>query len=66
MTGQAFGRPYLDELLPDPALRLHSLPPIAAVMAGEELAGQGLGMHVAIQRAHYVDGKRVVEPRNAG
>lgn len=62
MTGQAFGRPYLDELLPDPALRLHSLPPIAAVMAAEELAGQGLGMHVAIQRAHYVDGKRVVEP----
>lgn len=62
MSGQTFGRAYLDELLPDPALRLHSLPPIAAVMAAQELGGLGLAMHAAIQRAHYVEGRRVVEP----
>ncbi|MGU3494477.1 DsbA family protein [Xanthobacteraceae bacterium A53D] len=63
MTGQRFGSAYLDGLLPDPAFTLHSLPPIAAVLAADEMrAGAGLEMLGAIQRAHYGDGLRVIEP----
>ncbi|WP_035715634.1 DsbA family protein [Azorhizobium doebereinerae] len=62
MTGQVFGPAYLEGLLPDPGLVLNSLPPIAAILAAEALeAGGGLRMLAAIQRAHYVDGRRVAE-----
>ncbi len=67
LSGQAFGSAYLDGLLGDPATVLHSAPPIAAVLAAEQL-GAGLGpvMLKAIQHAHYVEGRRVVEPQVLG
>lgn len=62
MSGQPFGAAYLDGLLADPAMVLHSPPAIAAVLSAEQMApGQGLAMLKAIQHAHYVDGRRVVE-----
>ena len=48
--------------LVDPATVWHSRPTIAAVLAAEEMrVGHGLAMLSAIQRAHYVEGCRVVE-----
>ena len=62
MTGQVFGRAYLDGLLVDPESTWWSRPTIAAVLAAETMeAGQGLAMIAAIQRAHYVEGLRVVD-----
>lgn len=67
LSGQAFGPAYLDGLLADPATVFHSDPPIAAMLAAEQLAaGQGLAMLKAIQHAHYVEGRRVVEPQVLG
>jgi putative protein-disulfide isomerase len=63
MSGQPFGAAYLDGLLDDPALVLASRPTIAAVLAAQALdASKSLPMLCAIQRAHYVEGRRVVEP----
>ena len=62
LTGQPFGHAYLEGLLVDPVSVWWSRPTIAAVLAAEGLeAGQGLAMIAAVQRAHYVDGRRVVE-----
>ncbi len=62
LTGQVFGAAYLDGLLVDPATIWHSRPTIAAVLAADQLQnGQGLALLSAIQRAHYVDGRRVVQ-----
>ena len=62
MTGQLFGAAYLDGLLDDPATIFHSRPTIAAILAAEQLRSDaGLPMLAAIQRAHYVDGRRVVD-----
>ena len=62
LTGQPFGEAYLEGLLVDPASVWWSRPTIAAVLAAESLrAGQGLAMIAAVQRAHYVEGRRVVE-----
>ena len=61
LTGQPFGEAYLHGLLVEPASLWWSRPTIAAVLAAESLeAGQGLAMIAAIQRAHYVEGRRVV------
>ncbi|WBV43653.1 DsbA family protein [Pseudoroseomonas cervicalis] len=59
MTGQPFGEAYLQGLLQDPATRFHSRPTIAALLAVPE--AQALPMLRAIQRAHYVEGQRVIE-----
>ena len=62
LTGQAFGEAYLEGLLVDPASLWWSRPTVAAVLAAESLkAGGGLAMIAAVQRAHYVEGRRVVE-----
>ncbi|VVD84368.1 protein-disulfide isomerase [Pandoraea morbifera] len=61
MTGQPFGDAYFDGLLRDGAAVFDSAPPTAAALAAEVLAGRGLDMFAAIQRAHYVDGKRIAE-----
>ncbi len=62
MTGQLFGAAYLDGLLDDPATIFHSRPTIAAILAAEQVRGDaGLPMLAAIQRAHYVDGRRVID-----
>ncbi len=64
LTGQAFGAAYLDGLLLDPATVWYSRPAIAAILAADRLRdGQGLALLSAIQQAHYVDGRRVVQDR---
>jgi len=62
LTGQEFGPAYLDVLLDHPNSIWHSPPTIGAVLAAEAMVeGQGFAMIAAIQRAHYVDGRRVVD-----
>lgn len=62
LTGQIFGPAYLDGLLDHPDAIWHSPPTIAAVIAAEMIeADQAFAMIAAIQRAHYVDGRRVVD-----
>src|SRR5690606_36317565 len=61
MSGQPYGSAYLDGLLLDRSLVLHSPPTIAAVLAAESLEpGCGFDMLRAIQHAHYEDGRHVV------
>lgn len=63
MSGQPFGKAYLEGLLLDQTMVLESRPTIAAVLAAEVLQpGKGLPMLSAIQHAHYENGRRVVEP----
>ena len=62
LTGQPFGESYLRGLLVDPASIWWSRPTVAAVLAAESLeAGSGLAMIAAVQHAHYVEGRPVVE-----
>ena len=62
LTGQPFGPAYLDGLLVDPASVWWSRPTVAAVLAAEAVRpGSGAAMIAAIQHAHYVEGRRVVE-----
>ncbi|MEG0053300.1 MAG: DsbA family protein [Comamonas sp.] len=61
MTGQPFGDGYFNGLLNDIGAPLDSEPPTTALLAAEELAGKGLEMLHAQQKAHYVDGKRISE-----
>ncbi|MBF9233181.1 DsbA family protein [Microvirga alba] len=62
LSGQTFGSAYLDGLLPDEKTVFHSRPTIAAVLAAQSLdPTRALTMLGAIQHAHYVDGRRVVE-----
>jgi putative protein-disulfide isomerase len=62
ISGQPYGKPYLEGLLDDPTLTLESRPTTAAVLAAESLeAGKGLQMLRAIQHAHYERGLKVVE-----
>ena len=61
MSGQPYGSAYLDGLLLDPGLVLHSAPTIAAVLAADALeSGRGFDMLHGIQHAHSEDGRHVV------
>ncbi|HEX6994302.1 MAG TPA: DsbA family protein [Gammaproteobacteria bacterium] len=61
LSGQPYGAAYLDGLLLDPDLVLHSPPVIAAVLAAEALEpGRGFDMVCGIQHAHYEEGRHVV------
>lgn len=63
LTGQVFGPAYLDGLLDHSDAIWHSPPTIAAVLAAEAMAkDRAFPMIAAIQRAHYVHGRRVVDP----
>jgi putative protein-disulfide isomerase len=62
ISGQPYGKAYLEGLLPDPSMTLESRPTTAAVLAAESLAGRGLEMLRGIQHAHYERGLKVVEP----
>lgn len=62
LTGQAFGDPYFDGLLRDNAVVFDSEPPIAAMLAAEQLSGRGLDIVERLQVAHYVEGRRIAEP----
>lgn len=62
LTGVAFGPAYLDGLLADENTVFWSRPTIAAVLAaGGMEGGADLRMMHAIQSAHYVDGRHVVQ-----
>lgn len=62
LTGQIFGQAYLGGLLDHPDSVWHSTPTIAAVLAAGAMAkDQAFPMIAAIQKAHYVDGRRVVD-----
>jgi len=61
MSGQPYGRPYLEGLLFDPELVLESRPVIASVLAAQSLdPSKALPMLRGIQHAHYEHGKHVV------
>ena len=61
LSGQPFGDGYFDGLLSDQAAVLDSEPPISAILAVQAIAGQGLALLQRVQRAHYVEGRRIAE-----
>ncbi|AOZ52746.1 DsbA family protein [Chromobacterium vaccinii] len=61
MSGQPFGDAYYDGLLNDIGAPLASNPPIAAVLAAPRLGIAPLAMLARIQRAHYLEGRRIAE-----
>ncbi|MEB0047796.1 MULTISPECIES: DsbA family protein [unclassified Pseudomonas] len=60
-TGQPFGEAYFEGLLRDDTAVFDSAPPIAAVLAAEQIAGCGLALLGRLQRAHYVEGRRIAD-----
>ncbi|MBS9435646.1 DsbA family protein [Photorhabdus noenieputensis] len=60
LTGQIFSEQYV-ALLNDKSLIMDSLPPISAILAAEKLAGKGVEMLLAVQKAHYVRGLKISE-----
>lgn len=63
LSGQVFGPGYVDGLLCDPEAVFDSTPPIAAIRAAAQCGGAPRAMLAAIQRAHYVDGRRIADER---
>lgn len=61
MSGQPFGEAYFDGLLRDTGAVFDSAPPITAILAAQKLESRGLDMLARIQRAHYVEGRRVAD-----
>ncbi|MBO9649917.1 MAG: DsbA family protein [Variovorax sp.] len=61
LSGQPFGAAYFDGLLNDVGAMLDSTPPLTAVLAAQAVADRGLDMLNRVQRAHYVDGRRIAE-----
>lgn len=60
-SGQPFGEAYFDNLLRDETAVFDSTPPIAAVLAAEQMAGRGLELLGRLQTAHYVEGRRIAD-----
>lgn len=61
LSGQQFGKAYLDGLLRDTGALFDSAPPTAAMLAAEQIAGRGLEMLAQLQVAHYVEGRRIAD-----
>lgn len=62
LTGQPFGEAYFEGLLRDTGAVMDSEPPTTAALAAEALrAGGGLDMIHRLQRAHYVEGRRIAD-----
>lgn len=62
LTGQPFGEAYFEGLLRDSGALMDSGPPTTAVLAAESLrSGGGLDMLHRLQRAHYVEGRRIAD-----
>lgn len=61
LSGQPFGAAYKDGLLNDAGAVLDSEPPITAILAAEQVASRGLELLARLQKAHYVEGRRVAE-----
>ncbi|SED46114.1 DsbA family protein [Pseudomonas migulae] len=60
-TAQPFGDAYFEGLLRDETAVFDSAPPIAAVLAAEQVAGRGLELLGRLQSAHYVEGRRIAD-----
>ncbi|MDR6608218.1 DsbA family protein [Pseudomonas synxantha] len=60
-SGQPFGEAYFEGLLRDHSAVFDSTPPIAAVLAAEQMAGRGLELLGRLQSAHYVEGRRIAD-----
>jgi putative protein-disulfide isomerase len=60
-SGQPFGEAYFEGLLRDHTAVFDSAPPIAAVLAAEQMAGRGLELLGHLQSAHYVEGRRIAD-----
>ncbi|WP_339524614.1 DsbA family protein [Pseudomonas sp. EL_65y_Pfl2_R96] len=60
-TGQPFGEAYFEGLLRDSTAVFDSTPPIAAVLAAEQIAGRGLELLGRLQTAHYMEGRRIAD-----
>ena len=60
-SGQPFGEAYFEGLLRDHTAVFDSAPPIAAVLAAEQMAGRGLELLGRLQSAHYVEGRRIAD-----
>jgi putative protein-disulfide isomerase len=60
-TGQPFGEAYFEGLLRDETAVFDSAPPIAAVLAAEQIAGRGLALLGRLQSAHYEEGRRIAD-----
>ncbi len=61
ISGQKFGERYTDGLLHDTSVLLDSEPPIAGILAAEQMAARGLDMLARLQVAHYVEGRRIAD-----
>ncbi len=61
LSGQAFGKDYLDGLLNDPDALFDSTPPTAGILAVNLVTDQPLDMLDAIQHALYHDGKCITD-----
>lgn len=61
LTGQPFGEAYFEGLLRDTTAIMDSEPPTTAILAAEALGGRGLDLLHRLQRAHYVEGRRIAE-----
>lgn len=59
LSGQPFGDAYFEGLLRDGTAVFDSVPPTAAMLAAEQLAGRGLDLLARLQTAHYVEGRRI-------
>ena len=66
LSGQPFGAAYKDGLLNDTGAVLDSEPPITAILAAEKVSSQGLALLARLQKAHYVEGRRVAERQVLG
>jgi putative protein-disulfide isomerase len=60
-SGQPFGDAYFDGLLRDTSVVMDSTPPITAILAVQQSSGRGLDMLHRLQRAHYVEGRRIAD-----
>lgn len=61
ISGQPFGDAYFDGLLRDTSAVMDSTPPITAILATQQSSGRGLDMLHRLQRAHYVEGRRITD-----
>lgn len=60
-SGQPFGEGYFEGLLRDQSAVFDSAPPIAAVLAAEQMGGRGLELLGRLQNAHYMEGRRIAD-----
>ncbi|MDR6538185.1 DsbA family protein [Variovorax soli] len=61
LTAQPFGEAYFEGLLRDTKAVMDSEPPTTAILAAETLGGRGLDLLQRLQRAHYVEGRRIAD-----